>query len=171
MGWIERLGNPKTGKTYDMLARRVTKGLGFSLANISSVERQLGISLPEEASMVEHVEALLAYASHGLLCSDHARWALKWVGEDAGPRAYDENRQNWLRLADGRDGAIILVRKAGGNDCVAFVVCHEGSLHESVRIPRCVLVDRDQGKMVFAKEASDFFHDFATVEGWLEQGS
>lgn len=167
MGWIERMQNPRSGKSQDMLARRVAKGLGFSLNNLSQVERNLGIQLPDEASFTEHMEIVLQYASKGAMCCEGSHWVFKWFADEVGPKTYQTNKAKWLKWVDGKAGVIILGRQSGDNDCVAYVVVPEDNVHDSLRLPVCTLLDKDQGKLVFVKEVSNFIHDFATVEGWL----
>jgi len=168
MGWIERMQNPRSGNVQDMLARRVAKGLGFSLTRLSQVEANLGIRLPEEASFTEHMETLLRFASHGDLCSDNPKWGFRWFTSEIGPKTIGENKGKWFEWAKGMKGVIVLGKKAGCNDCVAIVTVPEDGVHESLRLPRCTLVDRDHGYMVFVKEAADFIHDLATVERWID---
>ena len=172
MGWIERRQNAGgDSKCEDLVARRIAKGLGFSAANNSLpwVEKALGVKVDYDAPLIDHIALILlrvSSASAGVNDFGEPRieWRIKVLHNEISNKTYEDNKEKWLNYSG--KNLIVMGRKAGTNEGIAYVVVNEDDIPECVKLPKCTLVDRDKGKMVFLKEIENLVRDLVVTEKW-----
>lgn len=168
MGWIERLQNSGgESKCEDLVARRIAKGLGFPVSKITKVEKAFGIKMDYDRPLIEHLGEVISIFSSGQAAMEN-RLRLKYrmmvLHGEISNKTYEDNKEKWLSYA-GRN-LVVMGRKAGTTDGIAYVVVNEDDIPECLKQPKCTLVDREKGKMVFVKEVENLFRDLVVTEKW-----
>lgn len=168
MGWIERLQNAGgDSKCEDLVARRMAKGLGFSLSNVSRLEKALGLKIDYDRPLIEHMGIILSRVSAGAAAMEkepRLKWRVKVLHDEISKQTYLDNKGKWVSYTG--KNLIVMGRKAGTTEGIAYVVVNEDDIPECLKLPVCTLVDREKGKMVFLKEVENLFHDLVVTEKW-----
>lgn len=170
MGWIERVqssGGKNSAKNTDFIARRVAKGIGFSVDHISAIEKKLEIPSDYDEPTIDRVLSVATRLSSGGLGLSGNRWKVVLEKEDITANKAREKAKSLACYVDKYGNGIIQLVRVD-KDALAYVIVKENNVPEALRLPVCTLVEREQESMVFVKEVSNLFRDLVVTEKWSD---
>lgn len=170
MGWIERVqnsgGNSAT-KNTELIARRVAKGIGFSVTKLSLIENRLELNSEEDEPVINRVLYIASRLSSGGCGLSGNRWKVLVCKENmTKDKALEKSKEFFEHVSKFQCGIIYLVRVE--NDALAYVIAKENNIQEALRLPVCTLVAKENDNMVFIKEVSNLFRDLVVTEKWSD---
>ena len=170
MGWIERVetsGGLNAAKNTELIARKIAKGIGFTISTLDAIEKKLELSSEEDEPILIRVLNIASCLSSGGCGQEGNRWKVLVCKENmTNDKALETVKGFFEHVSKFQCGIIYLVRVE--NDALAYIIAKENNIPECLRIPVCHLIYRENDNMVFIKEASNLFKDLVVTEKWSD---
>ena len=170
MGWIERVqnsGGNTAAKNTELIARKVAKGIGFSISQLPNIEKKLELKPEEDTPIHRRVLQIASVLSSGG-CGEYGnRWKVLVCKENmTKDKVLEKSKEFFEHVSKFQCGIIYLVRVE--NDALSYVIAKENNIQEALRLPVCTLVAKENDNMVFIKEVSNLFRDLVVTEKWSD---
>ena len=170
MGWIERVqnsGGNTAAKNTELIARKIAKGIGFTISQLPNIEKKLEISSEYDTPVIQRVLQIVSVLSSGG-CGEYGnRWKVLVCKEImTKDKAIEKSKEFFEHVSKYQEGIIYLVRVE--SDALACVIAKENNIPEALRLPVCTLVAKENDNMVFMKEVSNLFRDLVVTEKWSD---